>query len=118
MTEEGPFWRPAPDRTGLLVRVKVQPKARRDAVLGIAPAADGPRLRLAVTAAPEDGRANRAVAALLARALGVAPSAVAVVAGKTSREKTLAVEGVPDALGARLRDATPPGAEGTEEAGA
>ena len=93
----------------MLVRVKVQPRARREAVLAPAPGADGgpdggPRLRLAVTAAPEEGRANRAACALLARALGVAPSAVQVVAGATAREKTLAVAGDAATLGAKLED--------------
>jgi hypothetical protein len=84
------------------VRVKVQPRARREGLLGVAPAADGPRLRLAVTAAPEDGRANRAVCALLAEALGVAPSAVQVVHGATAREKTVSVAGEAAVLAQRL----------------
>lgn len=84
------------------MRVKVQPRARREAVLGVAPAADGTRLRLAVTAAPEEGRANRAACALVAAALGVAPSAVRVAAGAAAREKTLAVAGDAAALGAKL----------------
>lgn len=91
------FWRAEPG--GVSVRVKVQPRARRDAVLGPAPAADGPRLRLSVTAAPEDGRANRAVCGLLAQALRIAPSSVQVAAGAAAREKTLAVAGDPAALG-------------------
>jgi len=86
----------------VLLRVKMQPRARRQAVLGPAPAADGVRLRLAVTAAPEDGRANRAACALVAEALGVPPSAVRVAAGATAREKTLAVAGDAEALGAKL----------------
>ena len=85
------------------VRVKLQPRARRDALLGLVPAADGlPRLRLAVTAAPEEGRANRAACALLAEALDVAPSAVQVVLGASAREKLLAVAGDPLALGPLL----------------
>jgi hypothetical protein len=84
------------------VRVKAQPGARRDAVLGVAPAADGPRLRVAVTAPAADGRANRALCALLAGALGVPPSAVQVAQGQAAREKTLAVAGDAAALGARL----------------
>ena len=86
----------------MLVRVKVQPRARRPGLLGVAPGPDGPRLRLAVTEAPEDGRANRAACAALARALGVAPSAVRVAQGAAAREKTLAVAGDPAALAARL----------------
>jgi uncharacterized protein YggU (UPF0235/DUF167 family) len=84
------------------VRVKVQPRARRPGLLGIAAAADGPRLKLAVTEAPEDGRANRAVCLALARALGVAPSLVTVLHGATSREKTLTIAGDPASLAAAL----------------
>jgi uncharacterized protein YggU (UPF0235/DUF167 family) len=84
------------------VRVRVQPRARRPGLLGVVPAADGPRLKLAVTEAPEDGRANRAACAALARALGVAPSAVQVAQGAAAREKTLVVAGDPAALAARL----------------
>ena len=85
------------------LRVKVQPRARREALLGAAPAADGgTRMRLSVSAAPENGRANRAACALVAEALGVPPSAVRVAAGASAREKTLAVAGDPAALAARL----------------
>ncbi len=91
-----------PGGGGAALRVKVQPRARREGLLGVAAGADGPRLRLAVTAAPEDGRANAAACALLARALGVAPSAVRVASGAAPREKTLAVAGDPATLAARL----------------
>ncbi|MFC7607599.1 DUF167 domain-containing protein [Teichococcus aestuarii] len=53
------------------LRVKAQPRARRPGLGGWADSATGPRLRLAVNAAPEDGRANRALCALLAEALHV-----------------------------------------------
>ncbi|WP_240046632.1 DUF167 domain-containing protein [Paracraurococcus ruber] len=84
------------------MRVKVQPRARRPGLQGLADAADGPRLRLAVAAAPEDGRANRAVCDALAEALGVAPSAATVAQGPAAREKTIFVAGDPDALAQRL----------------
>ncbi len=84
------------------MRVKVQPRARRPGLLGLAPSADGPRLRLAVTAPAEHGKANAAVCALLAEVLGVATSAVTEVQGAASRDKTLAVAGDPHGLGARL----------------
>jgi uncharacterized protein YggU (UPF0235/DUF167 family) len=87
---------------GVAVRVKVQPRARRAGLGGTAPAADGPRLRVAVTEAPEDGKATHAACAALAEALGVAPSAVQLLHGAAAREKTLQVAGDPAALGARL----------------
>jgi hypothetical protein len=70
--------------------VLVQPRASR-AKLG--PVHDG-RLKVAVTAPPVDGEANAAVIETLAKALGVAKSAVEVVAGASSRRKTVRVAGV------------------------
>jgi uncharacterized protein (TIGR00251 family) len=68
--------------------VKVQPKASRDQVVGYR---DGV-LQLRVTAPPDKGRANAAVVALLADALGVAKSRVRIVRGQSSRDKVLTVE--------------------------
>ena len=87
---------------GVAVAVKVQPKSRRPGVHGAAPAADGARLRIAVTEAAEGGRANRAACAALAGALGVPPSSVRVAVGAASRQKTMHVAGDPAALGLRL----------------
>ncbi len=72
------------------LRVRVQPGAAADAVVGWRQDV----LAVRVTAPPVDGAANRAVQALLARALGVRPSAVTVLRGAASRDKWLAVEGL------------------------
>ena len=90
------FWRVG--LGGVSVAVKVQPKSRRPGLQGRAPAVDGERLRIGVTEAAEDGRANRAACATLAAALGIAPSLVSVTQGATSREKTLRIEGDPATL--------------------
>ena len=74
--------RPSPE--GLL-HVRVQPKARENAVVGWRDGA----LRVRVTAAPEDGRANRAVIDLLSEALGVPRASIALVRGAASRDKWL-----------------------------
>jgi len=68
--------------------VRVQPKARRNEIVE---QPDG-SFRARVTAAPEDGAANRAVVALLAEALDVAPSRLALVRGAASRDKLFRVE--------------------------
>jgi uncharacterized protein YggU (UPF0235/DUF167 family) len=47
----------------------------------------GEALRVCVTAAPEDGKANRAVIALLAAHCAVPPSSISLVRGATSRDK-------------------------------
>ena len=86
--------------------VRVQPKARRREVAGWL--ADG-ALRLRVTEPPEDGRANRAVEALLAEALGLARSRVRVTRGESSRAKTVEIDGLDDAaVRTRLADAGEP----------
>ena len=72
------------------IKIKVVPRASRDAVVGWL----GDELKLAVTAPPEKGRANKAVVALLARTLGVDARDVSVVAGHGSPRKTVSVEGM------------------------
>ncbi len=73
-----------------MLDVVVHPGARRDGVVGW----QGSALKVCVRAAPERGRANRAVEELLAAALGVPTSDVAVVSGATSRTKRVRVVGV------------------------
>ena len=75
---------------GLLLHVRVQPRAGRNEIVGW----EGGALRLRVTAAPDGGQANRAVGRLLADALGVGPSRVALVRGATTREKFFRIEGL------------------------
>jgi uncharacterized protein len=77
------------DGEALLLDVLVQPRASR---ARIGPVHQG-RLKVAVTAPPVEGEANRAVAALIARRLGLARGQVEVVRGESSRRKTLRVAG-------------------------
>ena len=69
------------------LQVRVQPKAKRNSV-----EVDGQRVVVRVTAPPEDGRANDAVIALLARRLGIAKSRILVIRGHKSRDKQLRIE--------------------------
>jgi uncharacterized protein (TIGR00251 family) len=83
---------------GIRLRLKVQPKARREGVAGLTPDPDGPdstgwALKLRVGAPPEGGKANAAVVALLAAKLGVAKSAISVVSGATDRRKLVEIRG-------------------------
>jgi uncharacterized protein (TIGR00251 family) len=65
---------------------------------------DGSTLRVRVIRPPADGEANRAVIRLVAKALGLAPSRLAIVAGAASRRKRLRVDGLDTAeLHQRLR---------------
>jgi uncharacterized protein len=73
---------------GASFALRVTPCARRNALTA---EADG-SLRAHVTAPPEDGRANAAVLALLARALDVAPSRLRLRHGATSRDKVVVLD--------------------------
>ena len=84
--------------------MRLTPRAGRDRIGGIAEIDGRPVLRVAVAAPPVEGKANAALLALVAGALGVARSAVSLRSGGTGRIKTLAVAGAPEALAARLSD--------------
>ena len=89
---------------GVRVRLKVTPKAKRNQFGGLLDEPDGGKaLKVGVTAAPESGKANAAVIALLAREWGVAKSAVSVVAGATDRRKLVEIRGPSQDLLARLQ---------------
>jgi uncharacterized protein (TIGR00251 family) len=96
-----PF-RVSPD--GVRVRLKVAPKSKREQIGGLLDEPDGSKaLKVSVTAAPEDGRANAAVIALLAKEWGVAKSAISVVSGATDRRKLVEIRGPSQELLARLQ---------------
>jgi uncharacterized protein len=94
-------WRTTGD--GIIVVCRLTPKGGRDAIEGVATLSDGARVVVArVRAAPEDGRANKALCELLAEWFGVAASHVSMVSGGKSRIKQVAISGDPAALMARL----------------
>ena len=66
------------------------PGASRDEVAGPL----GDRLKVRVRAAPESGKANRAVLRVLSEVLGVAPGTLTIVRGETMPLKTLRIEGL------------------------
>lgn len=70
------------------IELFVQPKARQERMEW---RADG-TLRVAVTAAPENGKANDAVVALLAAKLGLPKRDVRIAQGLSSRRKVIEVE--------------------------
>jgi uncharacterized protein len=76
--------------TGVVFRVRVVPRASRCEAAGFQDDA----LKLRITAPPVEGKANEACIALLAELLGVKKARVAIIAGQTSKMKTVAVEGI------------------------
>jgi uncharacterized protein len=82
-----------------LVRVRLQPRAKRDELVG---ERDG-TLVVRVSAPPVEGRANEALCRLLAKAAGVPPGRASVVKGASAREKVVRLDGLAAAdAGARL----------------
>src|SRR6266849_6862249 len=75
---------------GWILPVRAQPGARKAAVKREQAGA----LKLAVTAPPEDGRANQALIELLREMLGVKRSQVALLSGATSRDKKFLIGGL------------------------
>ncbi len=72
---------------GVVLLVKAQPKAKKNAIAGVH---DG-RLKVSVTEAPEKGKANAAINRILARSLGLRRSEIELVRGATSPHKEFLV---------------------------
>ncbi len=81
--------------------VRLTPKSARDSVEAIATDDSGKcHLKLRVRAVPEDGAANAALIALLAKTFGRPKSAVTLVRGAAQRVKQMRIAGAPDQLAA------------------
>ena len=88
---------------GITLAVRLTPKGGRDAIDGIETLADGRAvLKARVRAAASDGEANQALVRLLARAAGVPPRDVTLVAGASARLKRLKIAGRGVTLAAAL----------------
>jgi len=83
---------------GTRLRLRVKPGARKNAVLGV----HGGALKVGVTAAPERGKANRAVLGVLAKALDLAPSALEILSGHASQDKSVRAPLTPDEVRSKL----------------
>jgi hypothetical protein len=80
----------SPTATGVRLRLRIQPRASREEIAGVA----GDMIRIRLTAPPVDGTANEALVRFLAVRLQVPRSAVELVSGHTGRTKLVAVTGV------------------------
>ena len=74
---------------GVVLPVRAKPGARRNAIEGC----HDNQLTVAVTAAAEKGKANRAILALLAKVLGLPKSSLEIIAGTTSGQKRVLIRG-------------------------
>jgi uncharacterized protein YggU (UPF0235/DUF167 family) len=79
---------------GIAVAVRLTPKGGGDSIDGIETLADGRAvLKARVRAAPSEGEANAALCRMIAKAAGVPPRDVTLIAGATSRIKRLVISG-------------------------
>ncbi len=88
-----------PHPEGCILPVRAHPGARRNEIRG---EHDG-ALRVAVTQAPEKGKANKAIVELLAKALGVRKGQFELISGETSTQKRFLIRGLTaDEVSARI----------------
>jgi uncharacterized protein (TIGR00251 family) len=88
-----------PHAEGSIIQVRARPGAKQNAVLGERNGA----LMVAVSAAPERGKANEAIVEVLAQALQCKRSFITLMSGETSRDKKFLIQGLtPEALRQRL----------------
>jgi uncharacterized protein len=98
-----------PAADGVRLAVRLTPKAAAARIQGIVEdGAGGQALKVAVTAPPEAGKANDALLALLAKALGVRRGALSLVLGAADRRKLVHIAGDPAALAAALEERLAP----------
>lgn len=74
----------------VLVHVRVQPRASRNAIV----CESNGRIRVALTAPPVEGAANKALCAFLAKTFGLRKDDVTLLSGQKVREKTLRLDGI------------------------
>ena len=79
-----------PHAEGVVLPVRAQPGARRSGIQG----QQAGMLKVAVTAAPEKGKANKAIIEVLSRELALRKSQLELLSGETSPQKRFLVRGV------------------------
>lgn len=85
---------------GLLLAVRVAPRASKAAIAG----EENGRLKVRLNAPPVEGRANRELLEVLAKALGLRKSQLRLAAGLKSRDKAVLLTGISEAGAAALLD--------------
>jgi len=75
---------------GCLLKCWIQPRSSRNAVVGV----HGDALKIALTAPPVDGKANKELLKFIAKYFKLPKSSVQIVAGESSRSKTILISGL------------------------
>jgi uncharacterized protein (TIGR00251 family) len=80
----------ATTNTGVILSIRTQPRSSKNRIVG----EYGGRLKLAVTAVAERGKANKAVIELLADTLHIGESSIHIISGGSSQDKRVMIEGL------------------------
>ncbi|HEY9444856.1 MAG TPA: DUF167 domain-containing protein [Gemmatimonadales bacterium] len=89
----------APTPLGTRLALRIQPRASRNAIVGL----HGQSIRIRLAAPPVDGAANKALVSFLVERLGVSAAAVELVRGHGGRDKVVEVTGLaPEEVARRL----------------
>ena len=83
---------------GVYLTVHAQPGAKNASLKGL----HGEAVKVAVKEAPQDGKANKAIEAFIAKELSLAKSSVTVTSGHTSRSKRLFIAGDTESLSRQI----------------
>lgn len=75
---------------GVILSVQVVPGASKERIVGLY----GQRLKVAVQAPPEKGKANKALVSVLARALDLKKGQLSIIRGETQRQKDVLVSSI------------------------
>lgn len=95
----------SPARDGVRLAVRVTPRARRNGLGGIVIDAGGKaRLKITVTAPPEDGKANAATIALLAKSWRIPKNTLSVIGGASARNKIIRIAGDAEEIMEQIRE--------------
>lgn len=102
--------------SGVTLAVRLQPGAKKTAVIGVYGEGAASQLKIAVQAPPIEGRANAAVIAFLAEMFSLSKSSVELVQGELSRSKVFLIRGITLATAeaevqGTLRKSSPSGAK-------
>lgn len=85
---------------GIRFSAYIQPRSSRNEISGLRDQA----LKIKLTSPPVDGEANKMVIKFLSKTLKLSPSRISIVAGTTSRNKTISIKGLDeDSLMTKLK---------------
>ncbi len=95
--------------SGLTVTVRLTPNARKSGFNGLMETADGKTaLKISVNVPPEDGKANKALTAFLAKSWKLPKSSISLLSGATNRLKILLISGNGSLLKEQIMALLPP----------